>query len=137
MKELTSEQRAAAVRLKRLWQRACSIRAAQGERLTQEAAADALGWTQGAVGHYLNGRTPLGPAALLKWSVFLGVSPLDIYPELAADMGIKQLLSVNDQTGEYNAREEAELLAIYRQLSGSQRSAVMSLLQQMRTTVAG
>ena len=49
---------------------------------TQVEAAAKLGWSQGAISHYLNNITDLGPAAIIKFANFLGVSPLDIDPSV-------------------------------------------------------
>lgn len=49
-------------------------------RFTQVEAAKTLGWSQGAISHYLNALTELGPAAVIKFANFLNVDPLDIDP---------------------------------------------------------
>lgn len=49
-------------------------------QFTQVEAAKKLGWSQGAISHYLNNITELGPAAVIKFANFLGVDPLDIDP---------------------------------------------------------
>ena len=51
-------------------------------QFTQVEAAKELGWSQGAISHYLNNITDLGPAASIKFANFLGVSPLDIDPSV-------------------------------------------------------
>ena len=51
-------------------------------KFTQVEAAKKLGWTQGAISHYLNNLTELGPAAVIKFANFLGVDPLDIDPAI-------------------------------------------------------
>jgi len=51
-------------------------------QFTQVEAAKELGWSQGAISHYLNNITALGPAAVIKFANFLGVDPLDIDPEV-------------------------------------------------------
>ena len=55
-------------------------------RFTQVEAAKILGWSQGAISHYLNDLTELGPAAVIKFANFLNVDPSDIDP------GIKEFL---------------------------------------------
>ena len=55
-------------------------------RFTQVEAAKILGWSQGAISHYLNNLTELGPAAIIKFANFLDVDPSDIDP------GIKDFL---------------------------------------------
>ena len=51
-------------------------------QFTQVEAAKKLGWTQGAISHYLNNLTVLGPAAAIKFANFLGVDPLEIDPTI-------------------------------------------------------
>jgi len=66
--------------------------AKKGElKLTQEAAADLLGWTQGMVGHYLNGRRSLGLSAIVKISNLLGIDAGCEFPELMKQFGIEEL----------------------------------------------
>ncbi len=52
-------------------------------KFTQVEAAAKLGWSQGAISHYLNNITDLGPAAVVKFANFLGVDPLEIDPDIA------------------------------------------------------
>ena len=52
-------------------------------QFTQVEAAQILGWSQGAISHYLNNITELGPAAVVKFANFLSVDPLDIDPSVA------------------------------------------------------
>ena len=52
-------------------------------QFTQMEAAQTLGWSQGAISHYLNNITELGPAAVIKFANFLSVDPLDIDPSVA------------------------------------------------------
>jgi transcriptional regulator with XRE-family HTH domain len=51
-------------------------------QFTQVEAAKELGWSQGAISHYLNNITSLGPSAVIKFANFLGVDPLDIDPKV-------------------------------------------------------
>ena len=51
-------------------------------QFTQVEAAQILGWSQGAISHYLNSITELGPAAVVKFANFLSVDPLDIDPSV-------------------------------------------------------
>lgn len=72
-------------RLKELFLRAKS----QRPELTQESLAHALGWkTQGAVSHYLDGRTPLNLEALLKFAHYFHAPPAMISPRLAAKLAV-------------------------------------------------
>lgn len=51
-------------------------------KFTQVEAAKELNWSQGAISHYLNNITELGPAAVIKFANFLGVDPLEIDPTI-------------------------------------------------------
>ena len=51
-------------------------------RFTQAEAAVDLGWSQGAVSHYLTNITELGPLAVIKFANFLNVDPLEIDPSI-------------------------------------------------------
>ena len=51
-------------------------------QFTQVDAAKMLGWSQGAISHYLNNLTELGPAAVIKFANFLGVDPVEIDPSI-------------------------------------------------------
>lgn len=51
-------------------------------KFTQVEAAAEIGWSQGAISHYLNNITDLGPAAVIKFANFLGVDPRDIDPNV-------------------------------------------------------
>ena len=51
-------------------------------QFTQVEAAQILDWSQGAISHYLNNITELGPAAVVKFANFLSVDPLDIDPSV-------------------------------------------------------
>lgn len=66
-------------------------------RFTQVEAAKELGWSQGAISHYLNNITDLGPAAVIKFANFLGVDPLDIDPNV-----VEHLPNVRTQIAKYD-----------------------------------
>lgn len=51
-------------------------------KFTQVEAANKLGWTQGAISHYLNNITSLNPQATIKFANFLGVDPMEIDPSI-------------------------------------------------------
>ena len=51
-------------------------------QFNQTNAAKELGWSQGAVSHYLNDITEMGPAAVVKFANFLNVDPTDIDPTI-------------------------------------------------------
>jgi transcriptional regulator with XRE-family HTH domain len=50
--------------------------------LTQEKAGYQFGCTQGAIGHYLNGKIPLNLRAQLKFAQILQVNATDINPRV-------------------------------------------------------
>ena len=67
--------------LKRVW------KAKQKElQFTQVTAARDLGWTQGAISHYLNDITEIGTPAIIKLANFLGVPATDIDPDIIDDL---------------------------------------------------
>lgn len=74
---LTAKEKLVQSRLREIWQtRKKSL------DLTQEKAAHLFGWaSQGAVGAYLLGRTPVNTDALLKFAKLLEVNPTDIDPD--------------------------------------------------------
>lgn len=51
-------------------------------RFTQVEAAKELGWSQGAISHYLNNITELRAPAIVKLANFLDVDPRDIDPNI-------------------------------------------------------
>lgn len=67
-------------------------------KFTQVQAAEQLGWTQGAISHYLNNITELGPAATIKFANFLGVDPRDIDPNV-----VEHLPNVTKLVARYNS----------------------------------
>ncbi len=78
-RELTEPERDCAARLRRIWERK---RLALG--LTQEKkVVYACGWsTQGAFGHYLQGKNPLNIDAVFRLARVLEVDPREIMPGL-------------------------------------------------------
>lgn len=83
---LTSEQIKDAERLRSLFAKRKADFKRQGEKLTQESVASECGWTQGALGHYLHGRTPLNLEASIKIADALGVSVSDFSPSLGLSL---------------------------------------------------
>lgn len=79
-KSLTTEQLQDARRLKALYE---SKKKSLG--ITQYTIADDLGITQGAVGHYLNGRNALNVSIAAGFAKLLRVSISDFSPSLAAE----------------------------------------------------
>ena len=53
---------------------------------TQVTAAKDLGWSQGAISHYLNDVTELNPQAIIKFANFLDVDPREIDPNIECDL---------------------------------------------------
>lgn len=51
-------------------------------QFTQVKAAKELGWSQGAISHYLNNITELRAPAVIKFANFLGIDPLEIDPDI-------------------------------------------------------
>lgn len=67
-------------------------------QFTQVTAAKELGWSQGAISHYLNAITELNTAAIIKFANFLDVDPRDIDPEIESS-----LPSVHSKRVKFNA----------------------------------
>jgi len=76
-KGLSPEQALWAANLKRLW---LARKQKVGKLLTQEMAASRFGWTQSAIGQYLNAKIPLNTDAKLKFASLLECSIQDIDP---------------------------------------------------------
>ena len=72
-----SELPAAVNNLRRIWDKKKAEL-----KFTQVQAAEKLGWSQGAISHYLNDITELGPAAIIKFANFLDVDPTEIDPDI-------------------------------------------------------
>lgn len=105
---LTTRQQTDAARLRKLWE---SHKSRTG--VTQEKFAGEMGWTQGALNHYLLGRKPLGLDAVLKLAVKFDVSPTEISPELVADY-LQSLLGrvAPNAVGETSVAYNAPMLAV-------------------------
>lgn len=52
----------------------------------QTEAAKELGWSQGAISHYLNAITELGTPAIVKLANFLNVDPVEIDPTIVSKL---------------------------------------------------
>ncbi|MGT5005407.1 LexA family protein [Escherichia coli] len=70
--------------------------------ITQQSIADALDISQGAVGHYLNGRNALNTAVASVFARLLGVSVSDFSPSLAKD--ISDMSSVASENTSFAGR---------------------------------
>lgn len=73
-------------------------------KFTQTEAAAELGWSQGAISHYLNDITTLGPSAIIKFANFLEVDPRDIDPSVAEHLPNTRKLVVVYDSGNANKR---------------------------------
>ncbi|CAI0728609.1 helix-turn-helix domain-containing protein [Serratia grimesii] len=121
----------AASRLKKIWdEKKITL------RLTQEKAADALGFsTQATVSHYLNGTMPLNTDATLKFAALLGVKPEAIRPDLTDMMNyIRRSGSHSDDYSAPGWRllkpEYSELLDLYERLPQSEKEKHLSELKE-------
>lgn len=105
-------------------------------RLTQEKAADALGFsTQATVSQYLRGTIPLNTDATLKFAALLGVKPEEIRPDLAEMMNYVRTTGSHVQ--DYSAAgwrllapDDAELLELYERLPQSEKERHLSDLKE-------
>ena len=71
-------------------------------QFNQVEAAKELGWSQGAISHYLNDITEMGPAAVVKLANFLNVDPTEIDPAVISKLPSVRRINVtrnsNDMT---------------------------------------
>lgn len=130
-KPLDIKDQEAAERLRNIWdEKKVTL------RLTQEKAADALGFeTQSTVSQYLNGRNPLNTDAILKFAALLGVKPEDIKPDL------KEMMNYVRKSGTHSEDiaapgwqilkpEHAKLIGLYERLPESEKLRHMSDLKE-------
>lgn len=93
-------------------------------RFNQTEAAKTLGWSQGAISHYLCNQTELGALAVVKLANFLGVDPTEIDPAVVSKLpNIRQLKvtkKADDITKTYNdiVYSRDDLDAFYVELNG-------------------
>lgn len=80
-KVITETNRKESARLKTLYREA-----SRQTGITQEAIAENLGVSQGAVSHYLNGHNALNLNAAVAFSRLLGVAVADFSPRLAREL---------------------------------------------------
>lgn len=104
---MTPADKAAAKRLMAIWNAKH-----RGLDLTQQRAGQLLGdISQGAVGHYLHGRMPLGLGAVQKFAGLLGVDPRSIRDDLPGmDLAMSQ--SMRGHAGMIASRREALSLSV-------------------------
>lgn len=86
-KKLTEVEIQDAKRLKTIYEKRKNEAKVTGNKISQESIALECGWTQGAVGHFLNGRTALNLEAAIKFANALDVAVQDFSPSLAAKIG--------------------------------------------------
>lgn len=68
-------------------------------RFTQVEAAKKLGWSQGAISHYLNNITELRAPAIVKLANFLDIDPRDIDPDIEDSLpSVKKITVAYDAT---------------------------------------
>nr|WP_183516211.1 XRE family transcriptional regulator [Enterobacter ludwigii]MBB2843601.1 SOS-response transcriptional repressor LexA [Enterobacter ludwigii] len=90
-KDITPTQAEDAKRLKAIYEAKKKVLG-----VTQQSIADELDITQGAVGHYLNGRNPLNLPVASVFARLLKVSVEEFSPTLAKDISEMGLASVNE-----------------------------------------
>ena len=71
---------------------------------TQVEAAKKLGWSQGAISHYLNNLTELGSGAVVKLANFLGVDPLEIDPTLTSKLPNVSAINIVAKTSDMSKK---------------------------------
>ncbi|MEQ4511795.1 MAG: helix-turn-helix domain-containing protein [Dickeya sp.] len=134
-KPIDTNAQADAERLRRIWdEKKIEL------RLTQEKAADALGFeTQSTVSQYLNGKNPLNTDATLKFAALLGVKPEEIKPDL------KDMMNYVRKSGDYVEGvatpgwqilkpEHAELIELYERLPESEKAKQLTNLKAKVST---
>ena len=77
-----AEEKLAAERVRKHW-----LNSKKELGLTQERAAELLGWSQGTFNAYLNARVPMPLSAALKFAKLLNVPAVELAPEIVAQHG--------------------------------------------------
>ncbi|MDO0900894.1 LexA family protein [Enterobacter hormaechei] len=95
-KDITPTQAEDAKRLKAIYEAKKKVLG-----VTQQSIADELDITQGAVGHYLNGRNPLNLPVASVFARLLKVSVEEFSPTLAKELSEMGLTSVNEPSVPY------------------------------------
>lgn len=95
-KDITPTQAEDAKRLKAIYEAKKKVLG-----VTQQSIADELDITQGAVGHYLNGRNPLNLPVASVFARLLKVSVEEFSPALAKEISEMGLASVNEPSVPY------------------------------------
>lgn len=104
----SAADKAAAARLKRIWDAKLKAARAAGQPFSQESVGAALKMTQGAVSQYLNGKIPIGLNAVLAFASYFGVAPTEIRSDLE---------HLND-AGQRTGRESATVVPLPSQPAG-------------------
>jgi len=87
---------------------------------TQQEAAKDLGWSQGAISHYLNHVTELNPQAIIKFANFLDVDPREIDPEIESSLPSIQKIKVH-----YDSQDMTKRIANETILDRKQDSSII------------
>lgn len=143
---LNREQLKEAALLKRLFMAWQAKEKDNGNRVSQENAAELLGFNQSALNQYLNGKIPLNVDAAIKLAAMLGCQVLDFSPSLArqaeryagaASSGSsKSKAIVQNAESSVPSRvyvEAAELLAFYMQFDPEERESVLNFVRSLES----
>lgn len=122
-RELTDSERDCASRLRRIWEQQRSVL-----ELTQEKVAMSCGWsTQGAFGHYLQGKNPLNIDAVFKLARALGVNPCEIMPALR-DLLIEFFPEISADKSSLPVSEEVMRMALSIQALPAKDRAILQAM---------
>ena len=91
-------------------------------RFTQVEVAKELGWSQGAISHYLNNITELRAQAIIKLANFLDVDPREIDPDIE-----QNLPSIVKQTVSYNASDMTKRINELLQTRSEESSIIVKM----------
>lgn len=115
---LEPEELATAARAKQLW-----LAKKDREKISQEVAADALGFTASAFNQYINGKIAINTDALFSLAAYLGVTPADLDPNWRERMYSSESFGVSDVAAEFSALRrdmgDAEAIEALRDIAGS------------------
>lgn len=122
---------AVAERIKRVW-----LQNKADLKISQELAAEKMGWSQALFNKYLNGKNPLNINAVLKFSQLLGVPASELAPELLESLStniddIQKSVSDNlSSISRVNIRDIVEILA---EFPDSEIQYVLDLIKMRKT----
>lgn len=115
---LNPEELAIAARAKSLW-----LEKKSREKISQDVAADALGFTASAFNQYINGKIAINTDALFSLATYLGVTPADLDPQWRERMYSSEPSGVSDVVAEFTALREGmgdtEAIEALRDIAGS------------------